>query len=77
MGIFSKIKKFAKTSNFSICQIEDNQIDIDLWGINQTYKINLEENKIYFDSDHSDDVIDFNFVNKFIKFLEENKEDIV
>lgn len=77
MGIFSKIKKITKTSHFSICKIDDNEIDIDLWDLNQTYKINLEENKVYFDSEHSDEIVNLNFVNSFIDFLEENKEDII
>lgn len=78
MGIFSKIKKFAKISNFSICQIEDNQIDIDLWDLNQTYTIDLKDNnKVYFDTTHSDPCTDFEFTQNFLDFLEKNKGDII
>lgn len=78
MGIFSKIKEITKISNFSICQIEDNQIDIDLWDLNQKYTIDLNDNnKVYFDTTHSDSCTDFEFTQNFLDFLEKNKGDII
>lgn len=77
MGIFSKIKEITKSSHFSMCKIEEGEIAIDLWDLNQTYIIDLKENKVYFDLNHSDDIVDFSFVNEFIKFLEENKDSII
>ena len=77
MGIFSKIQKLTKCSHFSICKMEEDEIAIDLWDFNQTYKINLKNNEVYFDSEHSDDIQDFSFVEKFLCFLEENKDNII
>ena len=56
--------------------IESNRERITNAGIEFKY-INLEENKVYFDSEHSDEVVNLDFVNSFIDFLEENKEDII
>ena len=62
MGIFSKIKEITKSSHFSICKIEESEIAIDLWDLNQTYIIDLNNNNIYFDTVHSDTCDDFKFI---------------
>ena len=78
MGIFSKIKEITKSSHFSMCKIEEGEIAIDLWDLNQTYIIDLNDNnKVYFDTTHSDSCTDFEFTQKFLDFLEENKGDII
>lgn len=77
MGIISKIEKMTNCSHFSICKMEKDKIAIDLWELNQTYKIDLNDNNVYFDTEHSDEPVDFGFVNKFLSFLEENKGFIV
>ena len=78
MGIFSKIKEITDCSHFSICQIEEGEIAIDLWELNQTYKINLKNGEIFFDTEHSDyDIQDWAFIEKFLCFLEKNKEYII
>jgi len=77
MGIFSKIKEITKSSHFSMCKIEEGEIAIDLWDLNQTYIIDLNNNNIYFDTVHSDKCDDFKFIQKFLCFLEENKGDII
>lgn len=78
MGVFSGIKEITKSSHFSICQIEDDEIAIDLWDLNQTYVIDIKNNKIYFDIEHSDfNNDDFELIQKFLYFLEENKGNII
>lgn len=77
MGIFSKIQELTKCSHFSICKFEEDEIAIDLWDLNQTYKINLKNNKFYFDKEHSDEIDCFSFVENFLCFLEENKDIII
>ena len=77
MGIFSKIKEITNCSHFSICQMEEGEIAIDLWDLNQTYKIDLNNNSVYFDTIHSDDIQDFEFVKNFCCFLEQNKDKII
>ncbi len=78
MGIFSKIKEITQSSHFSICQIEEGEIAIDLWDLNQTYTIDLNDNnKVYFDTTHSDSCTDFEFAQNFLEFLEKNKGDII
>lgn len=78
MGIFRKIKEKTNSSNFSICQIDDDNIAIDLWNFNQTYIIDLKHNKIFFDIDHSDySEKDMGKIEEFLYFLEENKDIII
>ena len=78
MGIFSKIREITNCSHFSICQTEEDEIAIDLWDLNQTYKIDLKNGEVYFDVDHSDENINnINYIEKFLYFLEENKDDIM
>lgn len=77
MGIFSKIQKITNCSHFSICKIEEDEIAIDLWDLNQTYKINLKNNKVYFDKEHSDEVADLTQLYLFLSFLEDNKDIII
>lgn len=77
MGIFSKIQQFTNCSHFSICKMEKDEIAIDLWDLNQTYIIDLESNVVYFDDEHSDEVVNHKFVYDFLCFLEENKDMIV
>lgn len=78
MGIFSKIKNTTKSSHFSICQIEEGEIAIDLWDLNQTYKIDLNSNQIYFDTEHSDyNTKNLNEVKEFLEFLKEHKDEII
>lgn len=77
MGIVSKIQEITQSSHFSICRMEESEIAIDLWDLNQTYKIDLNNNRIYFDLDHSDEINNCSFINKFLCFLEDNKEMII
>lgn len=80
MGIFSKIKEITKSSHFSICQIEEGEIALDLWDLNQTYKIDLNNNQVYFDTEHSDSNYNkdnLSDIKNFLQFLTDNKDDIV
>ena len=78
MGIFSKIKEKTNCSHFSICQTEEDELAIDLWDLNQSYKIDLKNDEIYFDTGHSDYTMeDLDNIKNFLCFLDEIKEIII
>ena len=78
MGLFSNIKEITNSSHFSICQMDDSEIAIDLWDYNQTYKIDLKKQEVYFDIEHSDyNTDDLNFIENFMIFLSKHIGEII